>query len=247
LGCVRTLTTRHYTFEIAFPEEISAMADPAVVSVEDPYFAYSATSSFRGNVAKKDMHLTTLTDWIEPKDVPKYSEDLREAANAVEDFVFVAKSAIKSASLASGDFGQRLRSRTQDLIDKTTETINSGKLTGSDLAEAYGTRAGAFDDLGKTEQTLRDVNAALKIAPNSPKLLACRAEIYFGVGEFENSVDDYSRAITLGATGSQAFSQRGKSRYYTGRLEEAAEDFLKASAPRSGAACYRSCGRRHRP
>jgi lipoprotein NlpI len=219
----------HFTFEITLPEEVSAMADPAVVSVEDPYFAYSATSSFRGNVAKKDMHLTTLADWIEPKDVPKYSEDLRKAADTVKDFVFVAKSAIKSASLAPSDFGQLLRNRTQDLIDKATETINSGKLTGSDLAEAYGTRAAAFDDLGKTEEALRDVNAALKIAPNSPKLLACRAEIYFGIGEFENSVGDYSRAITLGATGSQAFSQRGKSRYYTGRLEEAAEDFLKAS------------------
>jgi lipoprotein NlpI len=217
-----------YTFEITFPEEVSAMADPAAVNVEDPYFAFSATSSFRGNVAKKAIHLTMLADWIEPGDLPKYSEDLRKA-NAVQDFVFVSKGAIKSASLAPGDLGQLLRSRAQDLIDKTTETINSGKLSGNDLADAYGTRADALDDLGKTDEALRDANAALKIAPNSPKLLGCRAEVYFSAGEFENSVDDYSRAITLGATSSEAFSQRGKSRYYTGRLEEAAEDFVKAS------------------
>jgi lipoprotein NlpI/transglutaminase-like putative cysteine protease len=221
-----------YSFEAKLPEDVSMMADPSGKSFENKYFSYAVASSFRGSRAKTDLELKLLADRIEASDVPAYAADMQEAGNAVTGAIVIPKDAVKSAEATaakSADLPQRLRNRVQESIEKTTATINSGKLTGNDLADAYCNRAAYYSDLERTDEALQDINHALKIAPDSSSLLACRGEIYFQAGQFEKSVNDYSRAISLGRTDSRTFYLRGISKFYADKMEEAATDFNRAS------------------
>jgi lipoprotein NlpI len=217
-----------YGFEMTFPEEVSVMADPRAQTVENKYFSLTAAASFRGNLAKTSVELTTLNPYVAAEDYPKYSEDLRSANKAIGGVIAVNKSAIKSADASAQGFPQRLLDLRQETVKKTTETIASGKLAGSDLAEAYCLRGSALGDLGRHDEALQDANEAVRLAPNSTSPLTCRAEFYFTTGQFEKSIADYSKAISLGATDALAFRGRGVSRFYAGRLEEAGADLAKA-------------------
>jgi lipoprotein NlpI len=221
-----------YAFEMKFPDEVSVMSDPRSQTVQNKHFIYTVTSAFRGNVSKNTIELRTLADRVEAADLSKYSDDLRAIGNVVTGVIVVTKNEIKSgrsAATSKKDFTQTLRERLQETVDKTTEAIKSGKLTGSDLAASYCLRSNAYGDLGRLVDALADANEAVKLMPNSPTSLQCRAEAYFEGGEFEKSVDDYSTAIALGATKSRYYHQRGISRFYAGSLDEAAGDFSRAS------------------
>ncbi len=222
-----------YSFEVKFPDEVSVLSDPRVETIEDKSFTYTVSSSFRGNVSKLGIDLKTLGDRVDTENIQKYGEDLRAANLATKGIVVVGRNAIKSANAAGPDgkdLAQSLRDRLQDAIDKITETIKSGKLTGNDLAEAYCSRSSSYGDLGQTDEALRDANEALKLSPNSKSAVACRAWAYFQAGAFDKSIADYSRAITLGATNGGTFHLRGIANFYAGRLDEAAEDFARAAA-----------------
>ncbi len=221
-----------YAFEVKFPDEVSVITDPRAETVRNKHFTYTVATSFRGTLSKTTIELRTLADQVEVADLAKYAEDLRAISNVATGAVVIPKGAIKSAKSATAakkDFSQVLRDRLQETVDKTTETIKSGKLTGSDLAGSYCLRSSAYADLGKADKALADANEALKVAPNASASLYCRAYVYFGTGEFEKSVEDYSKAIALGAAGAKNFHQRGISRFYAGKLDEALEDFTRAS------------------
>ena len=160
----------HYTFEVKFPEEVSAVADPRSASVEDKQFTYAVTASFRGNQFKTTIDLKTLADRVETADLQKYGEDLRAANNLARGVVLVTKDEIKSlAAPDKASFAQHLRDVLQEGIDKYTKTINSGKLAANDLADAYCERSANYVSLDMMENALRDANEALKLAPNNPR------------------------------------------------------------------------------
>jgi lipoprotein NlpI/transglutaminase-like putative cysteine protease len=219
-----------YSFEITLPEEVSAVTDPRAQTVENKYFSLTASAYFRGNLAKTSIEMASLGSHVEAEDYQKYAEDFRAANKAIGGVVVIGKNWIKSSDAAAKvDFPQRLRSLREEVVKKAGDTIAAGKLTGSDLANAYCVRGIALSELGRYEEALRDVNEALRMAPNATNLLSCRAEVYFQSAQFEKSITDQSTAIALGATDASIFRSRGTSRLYAGRLEEAAADFVKAS------------------
>jgi lipoprotein NlpI len=218
-----------YTFEIIFPEEVSVITDPQSKTVSDRYFSLTASHYFRGNVARASIELTTLRSSVNPNEYSKYVDDLQAATKAIGGFFAIGKSAIKSNNgLQQASFPQRLRELREQAVKETTKTIASGKLSGSDLADAYCNRSAAFSDLGRYEEALHDADKAIQLAPNEASLLACRAEDYFQAGQFDKSIADYSNAISFGAIVASTFKGRGISRFYAGQLEEAGADFAKA-------------------
>ncbi len=221
-----------YSFEVKFPDVVSVMSDPHAHAVKGKYFTYSASAMFRGNVAKTTITFKTLADRVEASDLQKFTEDLTATNKAVGGAIVLPKQFVKSKKVAAAkkDVAQMVRTRLKDRIDKTTETINSGRVTGDDLADAYCSRGIAYVNLDQIEAAFWDFEEAIKLAPNSPKIHGCRAEAYFTTGEFNKSVSDYSQALSLGETGAEIFHSRGVSKFYSGKLEEAAEDFTKASA-----------------
>ena len=221
-----------YSFEIKFPDEVRVISDPRAQTVQGKQFVFTATSAFRGNVAKSTIHLRLLADRVEPAQLTKYAEDMRAVGRIGTGLVAVRKAALKVPSAGAApkkNFTQVLRDRHQETVNKTTEAIKSGKLAGADLASSYCMRSRAYSDLDSFKEALADAQEGLKLAPNSPDSLFCRAYVHFGAGEFDKSVADYSRAIALGGTDPKTFHQRGIARFYASKLEEAAEDFGRAA------------------
>jgi lipoprotein NlpI/transglutaminase-like putative cysteine protease len=221
-----------YSIEVKFPDDVSVITDPAVVTQENKYFRYTVEESFRGNVAKTAMVLKTLAGEVPAADLQKYAQDL-QSLNATRSVFVIPKGAIKSAdpaSTAGQDFVQLLRDRLQEGVKKTTETIDSGKLSGKDLAETHCLRSNFYSDLGKFDEAMRDASQALKLAPNAGRSFLCRAYVHFNAGEFRKAVADYSTAIALGETEPRIFYLRGMNNFYADRLDDAASDLTRASA-----------------
>ncbi|MGZ5717850.1 MAG: DUF3857 domain-containing protein [Burkholderiales bacterium] len=221
-----------YSLEVQFPEDVRAVRDPYSQTIRNRVFAYTVSASFRGRTAKTTLDLKTFADRIEVHDLKRFRDDLDKVGKLLPArIIIVAKSEIKTGPLLGlkKDFKQAVRDRLRETVEKTTETIRSAKLTGDDLANAYCDRSNAHSDLGEYEAALRDANEALKIMPNSTRMLACRAEVYFGAGEFQKSVADYSRSLSLGAANATTYHRRGLARFYQGELEAALEDLRKAS------------------
>jgi transglutaminase-like putative cysteine protease/tetratricopeptide (TPR) repeat protein len=220
-----------YTFETIFPEQVSASIDPREQTVGNKYFNATVTEYFRGNVARKSIDLKTLRASVEAPDYPGYAEDLRSLNKAIGGAFTVNKAFFDAAAAGSAkaDLTRRLQDQRLQVIKKTTETIDNGKLAGADLANVYCLRGNAQADLGRQQEALQDVNNAVRIEPNAVTL-SCRAETYSRFGQFEKSITDHTNAIALGAaTNGLAFRARGIARVYAGRLEEANADFAKAT------------------
>ncbi len=217
-----------YSFEIEFPQQVSAFVDPHAQTIENRYFKFTTTEHFRGNVAKTAVELVTRKSEVDAVDYAKYSKDLRSGLQSIKGYVAVGKQQIKDKG-GKQEFAQKLRNLRQEVIAKTGTAIKSGKLTGADLAQAHCNRATALADLGMLDQASRDANEAVRLAPNSTGILTCRAEVYFAARDFEKSIADYTKAISFGATESSTFGGRGRGKFFAGRLDEASDDFAKAS------------------
>jgi lipoprotein NlpI len=232
LGVPRFPFEGKYSIEVKFPEDVSVITDPSVSTLENKYFRYTVEESFRGNVAKTAMSLKTLSSEVPVADIQKYAQDL-QSLNNTRSVLVVPKGAVKSAdpaSTAGQDFVQLLRDRLLEGVKKTTETIDSGKLSGKDLAETQCLRSNFYTDLGKFDEAMRDASQALKLAPNAGKSFICRAYVHFNTGEFRKAVADYSTAIALGETEARIFYMRGMSNFYADKLDDAASDLTRASA-----------------
>jgi lipoprotein NlpI/transglutaminase-like putative cysteine protease len=216
-----------YSFDITLPEEVSAVSDPHAQTATDDYFSLTSSRYFRGNIARTTVELTTLRPFVDPKDYSKYADDLRSANSAIGGLFAFGKAAIK-AKTPDGAPTDRFQALSQELVKKTTETIESGKLSGSDQADAYCSRASALADLGRQEEALRDANEAIRLAPSSTGVLGCRAGIYLKFGQFERSIAEYSKVISLGGIRAPAYQMRGMAKLYAGLADEAGADFAKA-------------------
>jgi lipoprotein NlpI/transglutaminase-like putative cysteine protease len=219
-----------YTFEVQWPEEVSAVRDPSIRKVDGKAFYYGVNTSFRGNQYKTVLDFRAKTRAIDAKDVAAFMSDLRGIDDIVRGVVIVAKEDIKGGSflgIGKQDLKQTLLSRAQERVDKTSETIKGGKLSGTDLANALCDRAAAYSELGTLQEALADANEAVKLAPSTASAYQCRAEIHFATAEFQKSVTDYSKALSLGGTPAGIYYSRGRSRFYLGQLDEALADFQK--------------------
>jgi lipoprotein NlpI len=219
-----------YDFEVTLPEQVSASIDPRSQTIANKYFDATVTEYFRGNVARKTVDLKTLRASVEASDYPAYADDLRSLNKAIGGAFGINKALVDSAAVSSAkaDLTRRLQDQRLEVIKKTTETIDKGKLAGADLANVYCLRGNAQADLGREEEALQDVNNAVRIAQNATSL-SCRGESYRRFGQFEKSITDLTNAIALGAaTDGLTYRGRGIAKYYAGRLEEANVDFAKS-------------------
>src|SRR5262249_49962380 len=212
-----------YSFEMTYPEQVSSITDPRAHTFANKHLNGTVSEYFRGNIAKKTIELTTLRSSVDAEGYAGYADDFRSLEKAIGGSFAINKAAIKSADgAAPQDFSSRLRELRQEVIKKATETIGYGKLSGTDLADAYCLRGEAYADLERFEEASQDANNAARLAPNSAGHLICRAEVSFRTGDFERSIADHSKAISLGSTDGLAFRGRGVSKFYAGRIEEAA-------------------------
>ncbi len=222
-----------YSLEVLWPERVSVVADPSTQSMDGKYFRFEISRSFRGNRARVDLSLRTKAESVAPSDLQGLLDDMKKMDRLLLGYVAVARGDIKDTGflgLGKKSLQETIRSRLQDAVDRTTATIQSGRLQGSDLANAYCDRAETRADQEKASEGLQDAEQALRLAPSEPRPYECRASVLFAMGDFAGAVTDYSKALSLGSTTFSTFYRRGQARFYLGKLEDAAEDFAKASA-----------------
>ena len=217
-----------YNLEVQFPAEVSSMRDPETKTVEDKHFTFSYSLSFRGSLAKVSVDLKALAARVEVPDVPEFVQKVHALNELGAGTIVVMKGDIQSGSAQVSGFTEKMRARVQEGIDKITEALKSGKLTGSDLGRAYCARGVFYGNLGKFDEAFADASEALKIAPNSGEVIACQGFVYFLHGEFAKSIASYNTAVTLGDVRPETFKFRGIAKFYSAQLEEAAEDFSKS-------------------
>ncbi|MEO8936037.1 MAG: DUF3857 domain-containing protein [Burkholderiaceae bacterium] len=230
---IRWPINAHYSFEATFPDDVGATFDPSSVTIEDPVFMASSETTFRGNRSTAKAGLRTISDRIAPGGLPRLREDLTKFQRSFPGAVVIRDADIrKSGVLGLGrkDLATTLRARQEETIAKVSGAIESGRLTGADLAGAYCARAAAYVTLDRTSEATADADQSVEADPDAPNTLTCRGEIRLGVRAYAAAIEDLSRAVVLGAEGGRVYYLRGQARFHLGRYAEAADDFAKANA-----------------
>lgn len=219
-----------YSFEAHLPEVVSAVRDPMEQSVKNDIFTFDFRSSFRGNVAIAEVDLNLHQDRIETDETAKFVKDVQSLGNSGLGGIVIFKDDIHSGVAAASSFPDILRARIEEAIEKITETIESGRVKGDDLAGAYISRSNNYEYLDKVDEALADAEMSIKLSPNLWQAHACRGSVYLRRREYEKSIADFSKAIILGDTTTESLKLRGIAKFYAGQLEQAAKDFSQSLA-----------------
>ncbi|MBI3533436.1 MAG: DUF3857 domain-containing protein [Burkholderiales bacterium] len=226
-----------YNLEIEFPPEAAVISDPSTAKVNDPAFDFTISYTFRGNRATAAATMHIYQPEVQARDTQAFMAALRRVDEVTRTYFIVRKNEIKSAGffgLGSKTLQQLMQDRLQERIEKLSKTIDSGKLSGDDLAGAYCDRAEALLDLGRSEEGMKDAQLAVKKAPNMADSYSCRGSAWFLQGDYTRSAADYSKAITLGQPDFMPYYRRGHARFYGGQLQAALADFTQARNLKTG-------------
>ncbi|MBX3586716.1 MAG: DUF3857 domain-containing protein [Ramlibacter sp.] len=226
-----------YSVEVEFPPEVAKVTDPETRSVRDDAFEFTMTRSFRGNRAATSFELVLPGRPVEASRTSAFMAAVRKVYDLDRGVYVVERDEVKASGflgLGAKTLQQMMESQLTDRIEKVSKGIDSGRLSGEDLAEAYCNRAEALSDLGKPAEGLKDAEKAVKTSPNFARAYACRGTINFAGGDFVKSIGDLSQAISLAPEEARTYYLRGHSRFYAGQFASAAEDFRKAGADAGG-------------
>ena len=230
---VRFPVNAHYRFAATLPDEVAAAIDPSSITVDDPAFVSTQEFSFRGNRWVSEAVVRTVADRVAVADLPRLRDDLQKVQRGLPGGVLVRDTDLrKTGFLGIGrkDLATTLKSRQEDIVKRTSATIQAGRLTGGDLARAYCDRAAAQLTLDHAQEATSDADKAVEIDPNDPEMLVCRGQTRLGNREFAPAIDDFSRAVVMGADGGHAYHLRGQAKFHLDRFADAAADFAKANA-----------------
>jgi tetratricopeptide (TPR) repeat protein len=85
----------------------------------------------------------------------------------------------------------------QGRIEGCTKHIDGGALTESELATAYGTRAGAFVETVQYEAATEDLDRAIDLDATRAEYFELRAALRAEAGQYASAIEDVDRAIAL--------------------------------------------------
>jgi len=229
---VRYPVNARYTFETTLPDDVAAALDPSSTSVKDPAFTSTSELTFRGNRSIAKAEIRTTADRVALADLPRLRDDLQKFQRGFPGGVVVRDSDIKKSGflgIGRKDLAGTIKGRQEDTVKRIDATLASGRLSGSDLAQAYCARAAAYVTLEKPKEALDDAGKAVEVDPNAPDMLLCRGEVRLATRAYAGAIDDLSRAIVMGSESGQAYLLRGQAKFFLGRYADAAADFATAS------------------
>src|SRR5258708_7400952 len=87
--------------------------------------------------------------------------------------------------------------------------IDSGKISGKDLAAAFSRRGKAYQARGDLDRAFADNEQAMRLDPDSAIAVAGRGNVYFLRKDYDRAIADYVRAIALDPVYAYAFNNRG--------------------------------------
>ena len=225
-----------YDVELQWPQNVSAVLDPATLRIDNPAFSAEVSRSFRGNVSRVGLRFEPLASSVAAKDTAAMVEDVKKMDRAIGGVMSVARNQVKDGGflgIGRKTLQDNLLARAQSAIERSGKAIAGGQLSGDDLAGALCLRADAQAQLGKLDEALKDAQEAVRIAPALPAAWVCHGNASWARGEFANASADFGKALALGHNPGEAYYRRGQARFFEGKLEQAAEDFGKAVADRA--------------
>ncbi|TFV81992.1 tetratricopeptide repeat protein [Microbacterium sp. dk485] len=92
---------------------------------------------------------------------------------------------------------------------------------------ALGTRASLHRSKGALDLALADLNAAIGLAPEAPRLLVSRGCLYMEIGDFDAALADLNSALILQPQGRTALAHRMQVRARLGDLDGAGDDLAQ--------------------
>lgn len=217
-----------YTLSMDWPNNVSALLDPFSDEVSSPYFKAELSHSFRGNHQKISIRFTTLAGEIKVADLPQFVKDVNSLDKLISGLVVANHAFIQTAENATKkNLSESLKAKEQERITKFTKAIESGKLTGDDLANAYCERAFALSNIEQWSSGLKDAEVAMKISPNLANIVACRGELALANQQYVQSLTDLNQALSLGESPNSIYHIRGRLKFYQGKFAAAADDYAK--------------------
>lgn len=123
---------------------------------------------------------------------------------------------VLASSCASGDYNRR--------VTACSSRIDSGKLKGDDLADAYYRRGVAYFYLKQSQSALSDYNRAIAMVPSDPVYLNDRGILFRDLGDNNNAMQDFNKAIAIRPGYALAYANRGYIQRNLHKLDEAIAD-----------------------
>jgi len=125
---------------------------------------------------------------------------------------------------AAGKKHELLTSR----VGRITRDIESGRLQGKDLAEAYRFRGITYSQLNDDERAVRDFTSAIELEQVTTQYYEDRAIGYLRLREFAKANTDLDMALGLDTKYPAAHREKGRLAAYQGEYAQAARSFALA-------------------
>ena len=159
------------------------------------------------------------------------------APRAMAVFAAVAFAGAVAAGPAAADFASDRdlchtfdADKTVQKIAACTRVINTGRLSGRNLAIAYQDRAEGYRLSKEYDRALADFDRAIKIDSQIAYPYLNRAEVWRLKGDYDQVIADATQAIRLDPALNASWTIRGMAYKEIGALNKAREDFNHALA-----------------
>jgi tetratricopeptide (TPR) repeat protein len=147
--------------------------------------------------------------------------------------------------LLKAGLAARVRGDFAAAVDFYTQAIDTGSLSGADLAAVLISRGVAYDRIGQTGRAIDDFTAAIRLDPDHSDPYIHRGLEWAKQREFNRAIADFSDAIARDPSGTALpLNDRGGAYEAVGEYDRAIEDYGRVIQldPSSAAAYYNRAG-----
>ena len=113
-------------------------------------------------------------------------------------------------------------------IQGCTALINSGQVTGPNLAGVFNNRAAAYYAESDNAHAIADFTHAIQLNPDLPGGYYNRGDAYLANKEYERAIADYDQAIRANPNDAWAYHDRGLAERHLGHAGQSEADIAKA-------------------
>lgn len=117
-----------------------------------------------------------------------------------------------------------------DQVRECTNIIQSGQLSGPELARIYLRRGTAHGRSGSYDQAIADFDQVILLKPTSAAAYFNRGRAYGLKKNYDLAIADFNRGLQISPQDAQGYYQRGNLLLEMGRTQEGEADLTKAKS-----------------
>ncbi|MEM1324216.1 MAG: tetratricopeptide repeat protein [Bacteroidota bacterium] len=136
-------------------------------------------------------------------------------------------------SLDGQDAGAyEIRGAIRQLLDNPEGAVEdySNAIAVKPSAELYANRATAHGDMELYDEAMADINAALRIDPQSSATYSNQGDLLFAKGDYKAAIDSYDKVLAINKDDGQSLNNRANAYVKLGSYNAAMNDYNQASS-----------------